>query len=220
MHDVNGPSREQRSGRQQSGGQEHPGGVLRGLRALPGLNGLRQWLARQLRHWSLRLQPAGPDQPLPVSVEPLPFAASPAAALPLAFGPALREPLSVQAAVEQRDLTLLRREAADGLAALAAAHALVTSARFSELQQLRQAALAGEAPLEPLSTLVADYQGWHSDQVRLFDALGLVLRMRVPLGTAFDQLDPAVHAQARSHLETLSLEYQRAQLNAQFQAGR
>lgn len=189
------------------------GNELTGLKAL--IRDLRQWLAARLRRWSARLQPPEAERPLA-----LPVALPTEPSLPQALSPALREPLSVQAAVEQRDLTLLRREAADSLAALGAAHALVTSARFTQLQELRHTALSGEGSLEQLSTLAADYQGWHGDQVRLFDALALVLRMRVPLGTAFEQLDPAFHGQARKHLETLSLEYQRGQLNAQFQAGR
>lgn len=195
---------------------------------------LRRWLAERLLRWSRRLEPqtsaaeqSAAEQsaaelalaePAPVAlvealaVEPVPPA--------LALSPALREPISLEGAVQQRDFSVLKREAADCLAALGAAHALVTSARLSQLQDLRHDFSEGELPAEALAAMSADYQGWHNDQVRLFDALGLVLRMRVPLGTAFEQLDPAFHGPARSHLETLSLEYQRGQLNAQFQAGR
>lgn len=189
---------------------------------------LRRWLAERLQRWSRRLEPqtaaselspvapAAPVAPAsaPVAlvealaVEPVPPA--------LALSPALREPISLEGAVQQRDFSVLKREAADCLAALGAAHALVTSARLSQLQDLRHDFSEGELPAEALAAMSADYQGWHNDQVRLFDALGLVLRMRVPQGTVFDQLDPSIHGQARSHLETLSLEYHRGQLNAQF----
>lgn len=186
---------------------------------------LRRWLAERLLRWSRRLEPqtSAAEQsaaelalaePAPVAlvealaVEPVPPA--------LALSPALREPISLEGAVQQRDFSVLKREAADCLAALGAAHALVTSARLSQLQDLRHDFSEGELPAEALAAMSADYQGWHNDQVRLFDALGLVLRMRVPQGTVFDQLDPSIHGQARSHLETLSLEYHRGQLNAQF----
>jgi hypothetical protein len=52
--------------------------------------------------------------------------------------------------------------------------------------------------------------------VRLFDALALILRMRVPKGNVLDQVDPGLHEQAKSHLESLSLEYQRRLLMDQF----
>jgi hypothetical protein len=130
--------------------------------------------------------------------------------------PALREPLSVEKAVLSRDMTLLKREVADSLAALAAAHAVVTSARLAQMQALRSEVEAGQAQGDALMALAADYQGWQSDQVRLFDALALVLRMKVPLGNVLEQVDPRLHEQARSHLEALSLEYQRGLLMQQF----
>jgi hypothetical protein len=92
----------------------------------------------------------------------------------------VRKPLTVEQAVRARDLTVLRREAADALAALAAAHALVASARFTQLQELRQEGDAKQVSADDLATLAADYLGWQSDQVRLFDTLSLVLSMRVP----------------------------------------
>lgn len=189
---------------------------------------LRRWLAERLQRWSRRLEPQTAASELsPVApVAPVAPASAPVALVEalavepvppaLALSPALREPISLEGAVQQRDFSVLKREAADCLAALGAAHALVTSARLSQLQDLRHDFSEGELPAEALAAMSADYQGWHNDQVRLFDALGLVLRMRVPQGTVFDQLDPSIHGQARSHLETLSLEYHRGQLNAQF----
>ena len=132
----------------------------------------------------------------------------------------MREPISVENAVLQRDLSVLKREAADGLAALGAAHALITSARLAQVQQLRPDVESGGVKPESLMALAADYQGWQNDQVRLFDALSLVMRMRVPQGLVLDQMDPALHGQARSHLEALSLEYSRRQLMDSFQASK
>jgi hypothetical protein len=40
--------------------------------------------------------------------------------------------------------------------------------------------------------------------------------MRVPKGNVLDQVDPGLHEQAKSHLESLSLEYQRRLLMDQF----
>ena len=130
--------------------------------------------------------------------------------------PGLREPLSVESAVLSRDLSVLKREAADALAALGAAHALVTSARLAQVQEVRNRFDKGEVADDVVGALAGDYQGWQNDQVRLFDALALVLRMRVPQGNVLDQVDPGLHQQARSHLEALSLEYQRRLLIEQF----
>lgn len=130
--------------------------------------------------------------------------------------PAQREPLSVERAVLQRDMTVLKREASDALAALGAAHALVTSARLAQVQDLRQRFESEEVSADAVLAMAGDYQGWQNDQVRLFDALALVQRMRVPDGFALDQMDAGLHAQARSHLQTLSVEYQRQLLDEQF----
>jgi hypothetical protein len=137
---------------------------------------------------------------------------------PAAACPATREPLSVQKAVLERDLPVLKREAADALAALGAAHALVTSARLAQVQEVREMVERGEVEGEALVSLAADYQGWQNDQVRLFDALALVMRMKVPAGNVLEQVDPGLHEQARSHLESLSLEYQRRLLIDRFPA--
>jgi hypothetical protein len=128
----------------------------------------------------------------------------------------VREPLSVEAAVLSRDMTVLKREAADSLAALGAAHALVSSARLAQVQALRSRVIEGQVPEQALVALAAEYQGWQADQVRIFDALSLVMRMRVPRGLVLDQVDPALQEQARNHLEALSLEYQRRLLAEQF----
>jgi len=132
-----------------------------------------------------------------------------------ALCPGLREPLSVEQAVLARDMTLLKREAADALAALGAAHALVTSARLAQVQHLRPLVEKGEVPAEALKALAADYQGWQNDQVRLFDALALVMRMQVPQGLVLEQVDPALQDQAKQHLASLAVEYQRRQLQHQ-----
>ncbi|MEB3255801.1 MAG: hypothetical protein VKJ05_05370 [Synechococcaceae cyanobacterium] len=128
----------------------------------------------------------------------------------------MREPLSVEQAVRSRDLTVLRREAADALAALGAAHALVASARFTQLQELRREMERGQASEADLATVAADYLGWQSDQVRLFDALTMLLTMRVPPAVALDLIDPAVLEAAEAHLATLTVEYQRRLLDHQF----
>ncbi|MFM7676912.1 MAG: hypothetical protein ACKO5F_15330 [Synechococcus sp.] len=169
-------------------------------------------LGRVLLAWGAALAPPPPPPPLGRELPPLTKVSPPAAAQ----CPALREPLSVESAVLNRDMTVLKREVADSLAALAAAHAVVTSARLAQMQALRAEVEAGQAPGDALMALAADYQGWQSDQVRLFDALALVLRMKVPLGNVLEQVDPRLHEQARSHLEALSLEYQRGLLMQQF----
>ncbi|MEX1318015.1 MAG: hypothetical protein AB1Z22_12940 [Synechococcaceae cyanobacterium] len=184
------------------------------------LEELRRWLAQRLRRWAIALAPPttprippGPPQP---SQEPK--AATGLA--PLAACPATREPLSVEQAVLERSLSVLRREAADALAALGSAHALVSSARFSQLQEVRQRVAAGQLPQEALQTMAADYQGWQSDQVRLFDALALVLRMRIPGGMALEHVGEDLEEQARHHLTSLAVEYQRGLLAQQFRPSR
>lgn len=130
--------------------------------------------------------------------------------------PALRRPIPIEKAVLNHDLRVLRREAADALAALGAAHALVSSARLAQVQELRQRIGEGQVSEDTLLSLAADYQGWVNDQVRLFDALSLVMRMRIPAGRVLEQLDPAMRPQACNHLEMLCLEYERQQLNQRF----
>jgi hypothetical protein len=178
---------------------------------------VRQWVARRLRALAAALWPESP--PLRSMTAPAPAPATPKAAPAdriAALCPGVREPLSVEAAVLSRDMTVLKREAADSLAALGAAHALVSSARLAQVQALRPRVIEGEVPGEALMALAAEYQGWQSDQVRIFDALALVMRTRVPRGLVLDQVDPALQEQARSHLEALSVEYQRRLLAEQF----
>jgi len=209
------------------------------------IRGLRRWLASVLQGWVLVVKPADPPVPsLPSASQSPPQPWSPGsqekrakggsalfvppqsqgsgpalidAAGPSAGYPALREPLTMEQAVLQRDMSLLKREAADTLAALGAAHAMVTSSRLAQMQGLRSQVRAGQQPDQALIALVTDYQGWQNDQVRLFDALALVLRMRVPEGTTLEQVDPALRDQARAHLEALSVEYQRGLLMQQFE---
>jgi hypothetical protein len=150
----------------------------------------------------------------PNADQPLGPAAEPSDAAPLT--PALRPPVSIEKAVLNHDLRVLRREAADALAALGAAHALVSSARLAQVQELRQQIGEGHVSEDTLLSLAADYQGWVNDQVRLFDALSLVMRMRIPAGRVLEQVDPAMRPQACNHLEMLCLEYERQQLNQRF----
>jgi hypothetical protein len=187
------------------------------------LHQLRGWLGRKLVTFgTLLVNPAPPPRTESSERLALPTAAAAAAAVrpsppPVAvFSPASREPLSVEAAVLGRSMGLLKREAADALAALGAAHALVTSARLAQVQQLRERVERGEADGDDLTALAADYQGWQNDQVRLFDAMALVLRMGVPTTTALELVEPQLHEQARAHLATLSAEYQRGLLMDQF----
>jgi hypothetical protein len=130
--------------------------------------------------------------------------------------PGVRLPLSLEQAVRRRNLPVLRREAADALAALGAAHALVASARFTELQERRQETGDREAADGELATMAADYLGWQSDQVRLFDALDMVLGMRVPSGSTLTMIDPLLRPAAEQHLASLAVEYQRRLLDQQF----
>jgi hypothetical protein len=196
---------------------------------------LRRRFGEFLVRLGLRLAPAAespPDRPallvkVPLSSQSGGAAADAIASQPLAeprvsvppaalFSPASREPLTVEAAVLSRSMALLKREAADSLAALGAAHALVTSARLSQVQHLREQVERGAATGEALAALAADYQGWQNDQVRLFDAMALVIRMSVPSGTTLELVDPQLHEQARAHLASLSAEYQRGLLLEQF----
>lgn len=177
------------------------------------------WLSQQQPAARTDLvKPASParQEPNPAGL-PLAHPVAPGGLPPIVFAsPANREPLSVEQAVLGRTMALLKREASDSLAALGAAHALITSARLSQVQHLREQVERGTVPLEALGALAADYQGWQNDQVRLFDALGLVLRMAVPGGMALEQINPHLHEQARAHLASLSAEYQRGLLNDQF----
>ncbi|MFN7897939.1 MAG: hypothetical protein ACK6BU_01330 [Cyanobacteriota bacterium] len=213
--------------------------------ALPmAIRGLRRWFAEVLQGWVLVVKPEDPPlAPLPAPSQPPPSAwtassqpnrakgstgvlvsdqsygtglgGSDAAGASAGF-PALREPLTMEQAVLQRDMSLLKREATDALAALGAAHAMVTSSRLAQIQGLRHQVRVGQLPDQALIALVTDYQGWQNDQVRLFDALAMVLRMRVPEGSTLEQVDPVLRDQARAHLEALSVEYQRGLLMQQF----
>ncbi len=182
--------------------------------------GWRSRLGQLLCRWGKVLDPRAEPVPLPPSTLPPPRPPNSQLASPAAAArrlPGVRKPLSVEQAVRGRDLTVLRREAADALAALGAAHALVASARFTQLQELRQEAeRKSELSEEDLATLAADYLGWQSDQVRLFDALSMVLSMRVPPAPALDLIDPAVREAAQAHLASLTVEYQRRLLDHQF----
>ena len=199
---------------------------------------LRHWLARVLVDWGEALQPTTPAEqsspgvelhssneqipdPTPPTVPQQTVKSSPVTKDPPPLDslcPGVREPISVEDAVLHRDMSVLKREAADALAALGASHALITSARLAQVQRLRPEGESGGVTSETLMAIAADYQGWQNDQVRLFDALSLIMRMRVPQGLVLDQMDPALHGQARSHLEALSLEYSRRQLMDRFQA--
>ena len=213
--------------------------------ALPkAIRGLRRWFAEVLQGLVLVVKPEDPPPaPLPAASQPPPSAWSAGSQTNRAKGgsgvlvsdqsygtevsgsgaagasagfPALREPLTMEQAVLQRDMSLLKREAADALAALGAAHAMVTSSRLAQIQGLRHQVRVGQLPDQALIALVTDYQGWQNDQVRLFDALAMVLRMRVPEGSTLEQVDPVLRDQARAHLEALSVEYQRGLLMQQF----
>ena len=67
-----------------------------------------------------------PVQPLPPAPARIVLPAEPRQPAALSQLPGVRPPLSIEKAVRNRDLTVLKREACDALAALAAAHALVT----------------------------------------------------------------------------------------------
>ena len=193
---------------------------------------LRHWrvrLGRRLLRWGEALAPSPPPptlaSPLPVApvARAVPELNRPRAArspllapsAPTRQLPGMREPLSVEQAVRGRDRPVLRREAADALAALGAAHALVASARFTQLQDLRQQVERSQATEEDLATMAADYLGWQGDQVRLFDALSMILAMRVPPARALDLIDPSVRGAAQAHLGSLTVEYQRRLLDHQ-----
>lgn len=181
----------------------------------PHLRRWRQQLAARLCRWGRALDPnqtalQQPPAPLPPRSQ-LAYPAAPRGQLP-----GVRLPLSLEQAVRRRNLPVLRREAADALAALGAAHALVASARFTELQERRQETGDREAADGELATMAADYLGWQSDQVRLFDALDMVLGMRVPSGSTLTMIDPLLRPAAEQHLASLAVEYQRRLLDQQF----
>jgi len=184
--------------------------------------GWRSRLADTLIRWGSALQPARALPPPPVTPLQVPAAIGEAdhrqqaAAAKL---PGVRAPLSIERAVRSRDLTVLKREACDALAALGAAHAVVTSARLAQIQTLRSEVDRGEASEDDLVDLAGDYQAWQNDQVRLFDALALVLGMAVPEGRAFEQIDDGMEEAAQAHLSALAAEYQRRLLSDQFEAG-
>jgi hypothetical protein len=177
-------------------------------------------LGRALLRLGLALLPPAEDPlaeaPQAEAPQSLPVPQHSSEPLAAAQCPGLREPLSVESAVLGRDMTVLKREASDALAALGAAHALVASARLAQVQDLRSRFESGEVTQDVMVALAGDYQGWQNDQVRLFDALSLVLGMKVPPGKVLDVVDPGLHPQARNHLEALSAEYQRGVLNEQF----
>ena len=95
----------------------------------------------------------------------------------------------------------------------------MTSARLGQIQNLRTDLERGELEEQDLADLAGDYQAWQNDQVRLFDALALVLGMAVPEGRAFDQIDEEMAEAAEAHLNALAAEYQRRLLSDQFEAG-
>ena len=185
----------------------------------------REWrsrLADTLIRWGSALQPARALPPPPVT--PLQISPSSAEAdhrqqAVAAKLPGVRATLSIERAVRSRDFTVLKREACDALAALGAAHAVVTSARLAQIQTLRSEVDRGEASEDDLVDLAGDYQAWQNDQVRLFDALALVLGMAVPDGRAFEQIDDGMEEAAQAHLSALAAEYQRRLLSDQFEAG-
>jgi hypothetical protein len=180
--------------------------------------GLRARLAEALIRWGSALQPPRPLPPPPLAPQPAAEADSQQGAVASKL-PGVRAPLSIEKAVRSRDLTVLKREASDALAALGAAHAVVTSARLAQIQNLRSEVERGEANEDDLVELAGDYQAWQNDQVRLFDALALVLGMPVPEGRAFDQIEEEMNDAAKAHLGALAAEYQRRLLTEQFEAG-
>lgn len=193
-------------------------GVRQGIDriAAPHLRRLRQGLAARLNRWGRALDPDTGSTPPPAALLPPPRRQLASLAAARGQLPGVRLPLSMEQAVRRRNLPVLRREAADALAALAAAHALVASARFTQLQEGRLEAGESAADSDELSTLAADYLGWQSDQVRLFDALGMVLGIRVPSGSTLELIDPPLHPAAEQHLASLAVEYQRRLLDQQF----
>jgi len=172
-------------------------------------------LADTLLRWAHALKPA--PEPQPISAEPA--AARPRKRAAMSQMPGLRAPLSIDKAVRSRDLNVLKREASDALAALGAAHAVVSSARLAQIQTMRPEVDRGDVEQDVLIELAGDYQAWQNDQVRLFDALALVLGITVPEGRAFDQIDEDMEAAAGEHLNALAAEYQRRLLTDQFEAG-
>lgn len=180
----------------------------------PHLRLWRQRLAARLSRWGRALDPSQTASQEP-SVPLLPHSQLSSPAAPRGQRPGVHLPLSLEQAVRRRNLPVLRREAADALAALGAAHALVASARFTELQERRQE--TGEKVADDeLAAMASDYLGWQSDQVRLFDALDMVLSMRVPAGSTLTMINPLLRPAAEQHLASLAIEYQRRLLNQQF----
>lgn len=177
---------------------------------------LQRWrrrLAERLNRWGRALDPAAATGGAAAQPARRPLTPATAARGQL---PGVRLPLSMEQAVRRRNLPVLRREAADALAAFGAAHALVASARFTQLQERRREAGEQESNEEDLASLAADYLGWQGDQVRLFDALSMVLAMRVPSSSTLEQIDPALRPAAEEHLASLTVEYQRRLLDQQF----
>lgn len=95
------------------------------------------------------------DSPPAASCPPSPRSQLSSPAAPRGQLPGVRLPLSMEQAVRRRNLPVLRREAADALAGLGASHALVASARFTELQERRQGTGDGEAADGELATMTS-----------------------------------------------------------------
>jgi hypothetical protein len=178
--------------------------------------GWRMRLGETLMRWGAALKPL---PSLPPASPRISRPAEPRQPAQMSQLPGVRVPLSIEKAVRSRDLTVLKREACDALAALAAAHALVTSARLAQIQNLRSNLEQAGFEEQDLADLAGDYQAWQNDQVRLFDALALVLGMAVPEGRAFDQIESDMLEAAEAHLNALAAEYQRRLLSDQFEAG-
>jgi hypothetical protein len=90
---------------------------------------------------------------------------------------------------------------------------------LAQIQNLRSNLEQAGFEEQDLADLAGDYQAWQNDQVRLFDALALVLGMAVPEGRAFDQIESEMLEAAEAHLNALAAEYQRRLLSDQFEAG-
>ena len=172
--------------------------------------GWRRRLGNALIRWGQALKPAT------AAIRPAP---TPQKRSAVSQMPGLRSPLTIDKVVRNRDLSVLKREASDALAALGAAHAVVSSARLAQIQTIRTEVDRGTVEQDALIEVAGDYQAWQNDQVRLFDALALVLGITVPEGSAFDQIDEEMEAAAAEHLNALTAEYQRRLLTDQFEAG-
>jgi len=167
----------------------------------------RRRLGNALIRWGQALKPAPPARPVP----------TPQKRSAVSQMPGLRSPRPIVKPVRNRDLGVLTREASDALAALGAAHAVVSSARLAQIQTIRSEVDRGTVEQDALIEVAGDYQAWQNDQVRLFDALALVLGITVPEGSAFDQIDEEMTAAATEHLNALTAEYQRRLLSDQFE---